>query len=86
VRPDLWNTAPQDPTVTTTYLVPGMTRRKSADAVTIALLSVPGIRRISIDLDSAWVTVLSTYPVEETTIVAVLEETGYAIADVHRAE
>ena len=85
MRPDLWNTTPQDPTVTTTYLIPGMTRRQSADAVTMALLSVPGIRHISVDLDSARVTVHSIHPVKETTIVAVIAEAGYAIADVHRA-
>jgi copper chaperone CopZ len=85
VRPDSWNTAPQDPTGTTTYLVPGMTRRQSADAVTMALLSVPGIRHISVDLNSTQVRVHSTHPVEETTIVAVIAEAGYAVAGVHRA-
>lgn len=81
MRPDLWNTTPQDPTVTMTFLIRGTTRRQSADALTMALLSVPGIRRISVDLDRTRVTVLSIYPMEETTIVAVIAEAGYEISE-----
>ena len=85
MRPDLWKTTPQEPASITTVLIPGMISRQSADAVTTGLSSLPGVRRITVDLDNNRVTLQSTHPLEWTIIVAVVAEVGYDISHVSRA-
>lgn len=81
MRPDLWGTTPLNPTTITNYLISGITSSQSAEAVTVCLASVPGIRSVSVDLASKRVTVQSTHPLERITIVAVIAEMGYDISE-----
>ncbi len=65
---------------TETYTVTGMTCGHCVSSVTEEVGELPGVRDVSVDLDSGRVTVTADAPVGAASVRAAVEEAGYALA------
>ena len=63
-----------------TYTVVGMTCGHCVSAVTEEVSQVPGVTAVDVDLTSGGLTVTSDAPVEESAVLAAVEEAGYEVA------
>lgn len=79
MRPDLWNTTPSDSSSRVTFTVRGMTCRHCAEAVDLELRRIPGVQRVTIDLDNGRVAVLSSSPLSAAAVSDVLREIGHPV-------
>jgi copper chaperone CopZ len=79
MRPDLWSTTPSESSSRVTVTVRGMTCRHCAEAVDLELRRIPGVQRVTIDLDDGRVAVLSSTPVSASAISDVLREVGHPV-------
>jgi copper chaperone CopZ len=64
----------------TTFVVRGLTDRLSRDAVADRITSVAGVDSVTVDLDSAVVTVRASRPVDRADVVAAVEAAGFTVA------
>ena len=81
MRPDLWSTTPAESSSRVTFTVLGMTCRHCAAAVDLELRRLPGVQRVTIDLDLGRVAVLSSSPLSASAVSDVLRELGHPVAD-----
>ncbi|GAA3187383.1 heavy-metal-associated domain-containing protein [Nonomuraea roseoviolacea] len=65
---------------TATYTVKGMTCGHCVSSVKEEVGEVPGVTGVEVDLQSGLLTVASEQPVEQSAIVAAVEEAGYTVA------
>jgi copper chaperone CopZ len=65
---------------TATYTVEGMTCGHCVASVTSALTELPGVRDVSIDLDTGAVTVASDDALDTEAVRAAVDEAGYTLA------
>jgi copper ion binding protein len=66
-------------TVTSTYMVKGMTCGHCVQSVTEEVSEVPGVRGVEVDLASGRVTVSSEQPVDDAAVRAAVAEAGYEV-------
>ena len=81
MRPDLWSTTPSESSSRVTFTVRGMTCRHCAEAVDLELRRIPGVQRVTIDLDDDRVAVLSSSPLTASAVSDVLREIGHPADD-----
>jgi copper chaperone len=62
------------------YTVTGMTCAHCVRSVTEEIAKVPGVAAVDVDLASGRVIVTSDEPVDDTAIVAAVDEAGYEVA------
>ena len=65
---------------TATYTVVGMTCGHCVNAVTEEVSQVPGVTEVDVDLASGGLTVTSDAPVDDSAVLAAVEEAGYELA------
>jgi copper chaperone len=65
---------------TATYTVVGMTCGHCVSAVTEEVSQVPGVTAVDVDLASGGLTVSSAAPVDDSAVLAAVEEAGYEVA------
>jgi copper chaperone len=65
---------------TATYTVVGMTCGHCVNAVTDEVSQVPGVTEVDDDLASGGLTVTSDAPVDDSAVLAAVEEAGYEVA------
>jgi copper chaperone CopZ len=65
---------------TATYTVVGMTCGHCVSAVTEEVSQVPGVTVVDVDLASGGLTVSSEAPVDDSAVLAAVEEAGYEVA------
>jgi copper chaperone CopZ len=65
---------------TATYTVVGMTCGHCVNAVTDEVSQVPGVTEVDVDLASGGLTVTSDAPVDDSAVLAAVEEAGYEVA------
>lgn len=65
---------------TATYTVVGMTCGHCVTAVTEEVSQVPGVTEVDVDLASGGLTVTSDAPVDDSAVLAAVEEAGYEVA------
>lgn len=63
-----------------TYHVPEVSCQHCVSAITNELTAIPGVTRVTVDLETKTVTVEHTSAVDERQIVAGIEEAGYEVA------
>ena len=81
MRPDLWSTTPAESSSRATFTVRGMTCRHCTEAVDLELRRIPGVQRVTIDLDDGRVAVLSSSPLTASTVSEALRGIGHPVAD-----
>jgi copper chaperone len=64
----------------TTYIVSGMTCSHCVSAVDVEIRRIPGVRDVDVRLDGGVVTITSDRPIEESAVVAAVDEAGYVLA------
>ena len=62
-----------------TYTVAGMTCGHCVNAVSTEIAKLPGVTDVDVDLASGAVTVTSQEPLDQSDVVASVEEAGYEI-------
>ena len=62
-----------------TITVEGMTCQHCVNAVTTEVGRVPGVSKVTVDLDSGKVTIASDRPVDDAALREAVEEAGYEI-------
>jgi copper chaperone len=67
-------------TTTATYLVEGMTCGHCEASVRDALIQLPGVSGVTVDLGTGQVTVTSADSLDTETVRAAVDEAGYALA------
>jgi len=65
---------------TASYTIVGMTCGHCVSAVTEEVSQLPGVTSVDVDLASGGLTVTSEGPVEESAVLAAVEEAGYEVA------
>ena len=65
---------------TATYTVVGMTCGHCVTAVTEEVSQVPGVTAVDVDLASGGLTVTSDSPVDDSAVLAAVDEAGYEVA------
>jgi copper chaperone len=65
---------------TATYTVVGMTCGHCVNAVTEEVSQVAGVTEVDVDLASGGLTVTSDAPVDDSAVLAAVEEAGYEVA------
>ena len=65
---------------TASYTVVGMTCGHCVNSVTEEVSAVPGVTAVDVDLASGGMTVTSESPVDESAVLAAVEEAGYEVA------
>lgn len=65
---------------TNTYDVTGMTCGHCAAAVTQEITAIDGVEEVHVDVESGKVVVTSLAPLDETDVVAAIDEAGYALS------
>jgi copper chaperone len=65
---------------TASYTVVGMTCGHCVSAVTDEVSQVPGVTAVDVDLASGGLTVTSEAPVDDSAVLAAVEEAGYEVA------
>ena len=66
--------------VSSNYLVTGMTCTHCVNAVTEEVSAVDGVTQVDVDLDSGRLTVVSDGPVPFDLVAAAVDEAGYTVA------
>jgi copper chaperone len=66
-------------TTTQDYVVAGMTCEHCTQAVTQEVLTVPGVREVTVHLDGGTMTVSSEEPVDFDVLSAAVGEAGYTL-------
>ena len=65
---------------TSSFTVVGMTCGHCVNSVTEEVSAVPGVTAVDVDLASGGMTVTSESPVDESAVLAAVEEAGYEVA------
>lgn len=65
--------------VTSTYVVEGMTCGHCVQAVTTEVGQLPGVTDVAVDLDSGQVSVTSDQDMERAAVKAAVEEAGFEL-------
>ena len=65
---------------TSSYTVVGMTCGHCVTAVTEEVSQLPGVTAVDVDLTSGGLTVTSDAPVDDSAVLAAVEEAGYELA------
>jgi copper chaperone CopZ len=65
---------------TASYTVVGMTCGHCVTAVTEEVSQLPGVTAVDVDLTSGGLTVTSDAPVDDSAVLAAVEEAGYELA------
>ena len=81
MRPDLWSTTPAESSSRATFTVRGMTCRHCTEAVDRELRRIPGVQRVTIDLDDGHIAVLSSSSLSASAVSDLLREIGHPVAD-----
>ena len=64
---------------TETFRVEGMTCDHCRNAVTTEVSAVPGVQAVTVDIEAGTVTVSADQPVDQSDIVAAVDEAGYTV-------
>ena len=62
-----------------TYTVTGMTCAHCVASVTEEVAEVPGVQQVDVVLETGALTVISTEPLDDTTVRGAVEEAGYQL-------